>query len=247
MTTLAVPQITLSILTKSLLDNAPRRFPINRIFCVARNYRDHVIEMGNDPDREPPCFFMKPADAAVDTSFTTNSNGNVIIPYAPMTKSLHYEAELVVAIGKEGIRIQEENANEHIFGYCVGCDLTRRDLQSDAKKLGLPWTTAKAFDYSAPMGSIIPKHELTDNQILPSNAKIALSVNGEIRQDSTIDKMIWNIPELISNLSRYFRLKPGDLIMTGTPAGVGTVNVGDTVDITCGGLPRCTFTLGEPE
>lgn len=167
--------------------------------------------------------------------------------YPPMTSSLHFEAELIIAIGKEGLRIKEENAIDHIFGYSVGCDLTRRDLQSEAKKLKRPWETAKAFDFSGPMGSIIPKDEVDIATIMPENARISLTVNGELKQDSSIDKMIWSVPEIIAHLSNYFRLKPGDLIMTGTPAGVDNVQVGDEVEVSCGGLPKCVFTIGKPE
>ena len=158
-----------------------------------------------------------------------------------MTSSLHYEAELVVAIGKGGFSIKVENAKKHIFGYAIGCDLTRRDLQAEAKKLKRPWATAKGFDYSAPIGAIVPvearkegEKELFSNSLLfpllKEDSSIRLLVNGEIRQNSTIDKMIWSIPEIISYLSNYFRLKPGDLIMTGTPAGVDELNVGDDVE-----------------
>lgn len=181
-----------------------------------------------------------------------------------MTKSLHYEAELIVAIGKGGIRIPEERARDHIFGYSIGCDLTRRDLQSEAKSLKRPWATAKGFDYSAPMGHIVPIVPIDSNDgnndkksnshsktisstIIQPDARISLSVNGKVRQDSTIDKMIWSIPEMISHLSTYFRLKPGDLIMTGTPSGVDDLCIGDYIEISCGDLPRCTFMIGEPE
>ncbi len=162
-----------------------------------------------------------------------------------MTSSLHYEAELVVAIGKGGSRIKEENAMNHIFGYAIGCDLTRRDLQAEAKTLKRPWATAKGFDNSAPIGNIITIEE--SSSMLTKDSKICLSVNGEMKQNSTIEKMIWSIPEMISYLSNYFQLKPGDLILTGTPAGVGALNVGDEVEVKCGALPTCQFTVGEKE
>mmetsp|Transcript_2192 Transcript_2192/g.2970 ORF Transcript_2192/g.2970 Transcript_2192/m.2970 type:complete len:257 (-) Transcript_2192:1891-2661(-) len=250
-----IPQKSLPIL------NQTKRFPVNRVYCIGRNYREHAIEMGHDPEREPPFFFQKPFDAVVDTTCACTSamstlqldsqNKKCIIPYPPMTKSLHYEGELIIAIGKEGINISEKDAKSHIFGYAIGCDLTRRDLQSQAKKLSRPWDISKGFDYSAPMSQIVSTQDNNNNQdenhLLPDNAKIQLSVNGQTKQNSTIDHMIWSIPEMISFLSQYFRLKPGDLIMTGTPAGVGELNVGDEVQIQCGNLPICEFQIGEPE
>ena len=165
-----------------------------------------------------------------------------------MTSSLHYEGELVVAIGKEGFCIKEENAFDHIFGYAVGCDLTRRDLQAEAKKMGRPWDTAKGFDFSAPIGAIVPKDESESEGLLsPSTSSITLKVNGGICQDSSLDHMIWSVPEIISHLSSYFRLRAGDLIMTGTPEGVGALDIGDSVTISCGSLPPCDFVIGEAE
>lgn len=163
-----------------------------------------------------------------------------------MTSSLHYEAELVVAIGKGGLRINKQEALDHIFGYAIGCDLTRRDLQSEAKKMGRPWATAKGFDLSAPISAIVPKGEVS---LYPSSSEITISlrVNGELRQNSTLDKMIWSIPEMISSISQYFKLKPGDIIMTGTPAGVDELNIGDEVVVRCGDLPSCEFRVGERE
>ena len=215
-------------------------FPIRRIYNVGRNYREHAIEMGHNPDREPPFFFTKPADAVVicDASDTETS-----VPYPPMTNSLHYEGELIVAIAKDGLRIPVDRAMEHVYGYAVGCDLTRRDLQAQAKKSGRPWDSAKGFDYSCPMSPIIPKEDID----LDEKTSIELQVNGDLRQQSTIDKMIYSVPEIISNLSQLFRLRQGDLILTGTPAGVGGVNVGDRVSITCGGLLPCNFVMGDPE
>ncbi len=264
---ITVPQISIPVLTKT---SSSLRFPVNRIYCIGRNYREHAIEMGHNPDREPPFFFQKPTDAIVDTSATVaksaaaapSAPSALVVPYPPMTSSLHYEAELVLAIGRGGLRISEEDALDHVYGYAVGCDLTRRDLQSEAKKMSRPWATAKGFDNSAPIGPIVPivlnddsdKNTNTNvnknantSTILPPDSRISLSVNGEIRQDSTIDKMIWSIPETISYLSNYFKLKPGDLIMTGTPVGVDKLNVGDYVEISCGELPKCCFSVGEPE
>lgn len=176
--------------------------------------------------------------STVDTLTSSNKH----MQYPPMTSSVHHEAELVVALGKGGLRIKTEDALEHVFGYAIGADLTRRDLQSEAKKLGRPWDIAKGFDYSAPVGSIVEGAD-----ILRPNAPISLEVNGEIRQNSTIDKMIWNIPEMISILSKYFRLKPGDLIFTGTPAGVSSIERGDQIRIQCGDLPSCDFIVGDEE
>jgi len=163
-----------------------------------------------------------------------------------MTSSLHHEAELVVAIGKQGLRIKEEDAFDHVFGYAVGCDLTRRDLQAEAKKMGRPWATAKGFDFSAPIGAIVPKEEEGFEDLL-SSSSIDLRVNGDVRQDSVLDNMIWSLPEMIAHLSTYFRLMPGDLVMTGTPSGVSALNIGDHVAISCGKLPPCEFTVGEAE
>lgn len=161
-----------------------------------------------------------------------------------MTSSLHHEGELVVAIGKGGLRIQEKDALEHVLGYAVGCDLTRRDLQTEAKKLNRPWSAAKGFDFSAPCGPILPKElvKFTANGTL-----LSLQVNGNVRQASLIDNMIWKVPELISHLSKFFRLKYGDLIFTGTPSGVAPLNKGDNVRILCGELPPCEFSIGPPE
>ena len=240
-----VKQATLPILSRS--GNGAGRFPINRIFCVGRNYREHALEMGGDPDREPPFFFTKPADAIVDACAATigesPASSKCAVPYPPMTTSLHFEGELVVAIGKGGLRIPESEAERHIFGYAVGCDLTRRDLQAEAKKKGRPWDAAKGFDYSGPCSSIVPKEE---TKMSPSTI-LKLTVNGELRQETTLDKMVWNIPETISFLSTLYRLKPGDLIFTGTPAGVGEAKQNDVISVTCGDLPPCNFVIGPPE
>ena len=172
----------------------------------------------------------------VDTQAETPS----IVPYPTMTNNLHFEAELVVAIGKGGLRIKAEEALDHVYGYGIGCDLTRRDLQSESKKMGRPWATAKGFDHSAPMSPIVPKGEVQ----VSGTDRIALEVNGVIRQDSTLGHMTWNVSDMISHLSNYFFLKPGDLIMTGTPAGVDKLTVGDNVIISCGELPKCEFQIG---
>jgi fumarylpyruvate hydrolase len=237
-----LPRPTVPILTRTS-DKAwvvsSTEFNIRRIFCVGRNYREHALEMGANPDREVPFFFMKPADAAVVCSNATTS-----VPYPPMTSSLHHEGELIVAIGKDGLRISVEDAMDHVYGYALGCDLTRRDLQSEAKKSGRPWDAAKGFDASCPMSPIIPKGELG---ALKEESELLLKVNGTIRQQSPIGNMIYSIPEIIHHVSQLFCLRAGDLILTGTPAGVSDLNVGDQVSISCGDLMPCEFVVGEAE
>ena len=190
-------------------------FPVGRIFCIGRNYAEHAREMGHDPDREPPFFFMKPA-----TSVSLSGE----FPYPPGTSDVHHEMEMIVALAKGGRDIAEADALAHVFGYGVGLDMTRRDLQGEAKKLGRPWEIGKAFDYAAPCSGL---RAVSDMGHPVAKARLTLDVNGERRQDSTIDKMIWNVPETISYISRYFELLPGDLIMTGTPEGVAAVVKGD--------------------
>ena len=193
------------------------RFPIRRIFCVGRNYEAHAREMGKDPTRDPPFFFMKPADAAVDTGSK--------IAYPPETKNFQHEIELVVAIGAGGACIAESEALKHVWGYGVGIDLTRRDLQQEAKDTGRPWDWAKGFDHSAP---IAPLHPATLAGH-PAKGRIWLAVNGKVRQDQDIGDLIWSVPEIIAFASRSMKLQPGDLIMTGTPSGVGAMVRGDKV------------------
>jgi len=200
------------------------RFPVRRIFCVGRNYAAHAREMGADPNREPPFFFTKPADAVVDN--------NVSIPYPPQTKNLHYEAELVVAIGKHGCDITEADSLSHVWGYAIGNDLTRRDLQQQAREKGRPWDIGKAFDRSAIIG---PVHPISTTGHL-IQGKISLSVNGKIKQDADIADLIWSVSEIISILSHSIELHPGDLIMTGTPAGVGPLVDGDKCTVSIKGL-----------
>ena len=190
-------------------------FPVRRIYCVGRNYAAHAREMGFDPDREPPFFFTKPADAIVP-------DGSVL-DYPMATENLHHEIELVVAIGAGGANIAEEMALEHVYGYAVGLDMTRRDRQIAAREKGRPWCVGKAFDHSAPISEIRPAAEIGH----PSNARIWLDVNGETRQDSNLTHLIWNVPETIAYLSGLFQLEPGDLIYSGTPEGVGAVGSGD--------------------
>jgi fumarylpyruvate hydrolase len=192
-------------------------FPVRRIFCVGRNYAEHAIEMGSDPTREPPFYFTKPADSLVVN--------DADMPYPPATKQLHHEMELVVAIGSAGANISEADALGHVWGYCAGLDMTRRDLQNEAKKTGRPWDMGKGFDHSAPMGALVPARGVD-----PSRGKIELRVNGEVRQTSDLSKLIWSVPEVISNLSHLVRLAPGDLIMTGTPENVAAVQRGDLLE-----------------
>lgn len=193
------------------------RFPVHRIYCVGRNYAEHAREMGFS-DREPPFFFAKPADAVV--------TDGADVPYPPRTANLHHEIELVLAIGKGGANIAVEQALDHIFGYAVGNDLTRRDLQAQAREAGKPWDTAKGFDASAPISAIHPASVIGH----PAKGAIWLKVNGEARQSGDIADLIWSVPEIVAELSTLFRLAPGDLIFTGTPAGVGALKPGDLVE-----------------
>lgn len=205
---------------RSAVDIAGRdeTFPVHRIYCVGQNYAKHSREMGGDPDREPPFFFSKPADAIVQ-------NGGDV-PYPSATVNLHHEIELVVALGKGGLNVPVEEAADLIFGYAVGNDLTRRDLQADARHAGRPWDTAKGFDHSAPITAIHPK---TDVGALTRGA-IWLKVNDSLHQEGDLSELIWSVPEIIAQLSTLFTLQPGDLIFTGTPAGVGPLRPGDRVE-----------------
>jgi fumarylpyruvate hydrolase len=200
------------------------RYPVRRIYCVGRNYAEHAREMGHDPDRELPFFFQKNPDNLV--------LDNKDFPYPTMTSNLHHEIELVVAIGQGGRDIQAANALAHVYGYALGIDLTRRDLQNEAKKTGRPWEIGKAFEHSAPMTDITPA---TKSGHLSKGA-IWLKVNGEVRQQSDLTQLIWNIPEIIAHLSAIFELRAGDLIMTGTPAGVAAVKPGDVMEGFCEGV-----------
>ena len=193
-------------------------FPVRRIWCVGRNYAAHAREMGSDPDRDPPFFFAKPTDAIVQ-------NGDPI-PYPAGTKNLHHEIELVVAIGKAGSRIPVDQALDHVYGYAVGLDMTRRDLQNAAKDSGRPWEMGKSYDFSAPCSAIQPAARIGH----PDKGAIWLKVNGTIRQSSDISNLIWNVSETISHLSQLIDLRPGDLIYTGTPEGVAPVVAGDVME-----------------
>ncbi len=193
-------------------------FPVRRIFCVGQNYAAHAREMGTDPTRTEPCFFTKPGDAVVA--------GGGDAPYPPMTGNLHYEIEMVVAMGGGGADIPASEALGHVFGYAAGIDLTRRDLQAAAKKAGQPWDMAKGFDHSAPVGAIAPASAIGH----PAAGGIRLAVNGAARQNSDLSDMIWSVGEIIARLSRFVELRAGDLIFTGTPEGVGPVRPGDRLE-----------------
>jgi len=205
-------------------------FPVHRIYCVGQNYQDHAVEMGAS-GREPPFFFAKPADAVcLDAT----------VPFPSATENLHHEVELVIALGSGGSDIAAEAALDCVYGYAVGVDLTRRDLQAAAKKQGRAWTTAKGFDRSAPLSAICPVARCGH----PENAAIRLAVNGEERQSGDTAQMIWKIPEILSELSRYFELKAGDLVFSGTPAGVGPLQPGDQVACSIDGVGELAFELG---
>jgi len=214
-------------MTKFVIDPAPQvclpirgsneSFPVRRIYCIGRNYADHAIEMGHDPNKEPPFFFQKNAQN-VDTSGT--------FPYPPQTSDVHHEMELVVALKSGGADILLENALEHVYGYGLGLDMTRRDLQGEAKKLGRPWEVGKSFEKSAPMSELVPASETGHLD----QGRICLKVNGEIKQDGDLNQMIWKVPEMIAYLSRFYDIAGGDLIMSGTPAGVGPIQRGDKME-----------------
>ena len=190
-------------------------FPVHRVYCVGRNYAEHAIEMGHDPDREPPFFFQKNPDTLIPSGSE--------FPYPSKTEDVHHEIELVVAIGKGGADIPVERALDHVYGYAVGLDMTRRDLQSEAKKLGRPWEVGKAFEASAPCSAIVPASRIGH----PDSGAVWLEVNGVTKQSGDLNQLIWKVPEMISYLSGLFTLQPGDLIYSGTPAGVAAVKRGD--------------------
>ena len=210
-------------------------FPVGRIICIGRNYEAHAREMGKDPNREAPFFFAKWADTLVPNGAT--------IPYPPETANYHFEAELVIAIGKSGTAVSEQDALDLVFGYAVGLDMTRRDLQLEARDKGRPWEVGKNFAFSAPMAAIRP----VANGGHMTKAPIQLRVNGELKQDADIADLIWDCAETIAYVSRFERLLPGDLIFTGTPAGVGAVVPGDVIDVTIEGLEALHVTIGDKE
>ena len=209
-------------------------FPVRRVYCVGRNYADHAAEMGADT-REPPFFFSKPADALVPGGVAT-----VDVLYPPQTAKLQHEVELVVAIGRGGANIPVAEALDCVFGYTVGFDLTRRDLQGAAKDKGHPWDMGKGFDQGGPVGALRPAAEIGH----PEKGAIWLKVNGEFRQQGDLAQMTWKVAEVIANLSTFVRLAPGDLIFTGTPAGVGPLTRGDTCKVEIDGLQSATVTIG---
>jgi len=208
-----------------------RLFPVRRIFCVGRNYADHAREMGADPDREQPFFFCKPADAVVGDGAT--------IHYPPQTKDLQHEVELVAAIAKGGANIARETALGHVFGYGVGIDLTRRDLQQEAKDKRRPWDWGKGFDHSAPLSALVPADRIGH----PAKGRIHLAVNGQVKQDGDLDQMIWPLPDVIAFISQSMQLEAGDLIYTGTPAGVGPVLPGDVLTAEVDGVAKLTVSI----
>jgi fumarylpyruvate hydrolase len=210
------------------------QFPVRRVFCIGRNYAAHAREMGRDPDREPPFFFTKWAETVVPSGTT--------IAYPPETADFHYEAELVVAIATPGRSIPASDALGHVYGYATGLDMTRRDLQAEAKDKGRPWDIAKNVEQSAPLGLLHPVAEVGH----PARGSIRLSVNGSVRQDGDLDEMIWSVPDVIAYISRFYRLEAGDLIYTGTPAGVGAVVAGDEIVVSIAGLSDCVVRLGPP-
>ena len=213
------------------IKDSDQLYPVNRIYCVGQNYGDHVREMGGDPKKNSPVFFSKPANAIVVN--------NKSVKYPTATDNFHYEVELVVALSSGGVNIPEELALNCVFGYAVGIDFTRRDLQNFAKKEGRPWDVAKGFDQSAPISSITVKSEITDL----SKVQISLSLNGEVRQNSKLDAMIWSVTEIISELSKFYVLQPGDLIFTGTPSGVAAVTPGDRLSAEISGIGNLDFEI----
>ncbi|HEY0200838.1 MAG TPA: fumarylacetoacetate hydrolase family protein [Burkholderiaceae bacterium] len=225
----AIPAVTPATLA---IQGQTARFPLRRVYCVGRNYAEHAREMGHDPDREPPFFFSKPADAVVPAAGT--------VPYPPQTSDLHHEIELIVAIGEGGANIPVEKALGHVWGYAVGVDFTRRDLQAVAKKAGRPWDLAKGFDASGPSTPLVQVSAVGH----PAKGRIWLSVNGEVKQQGDLADLIWPVADVIAYLSQSVRLEPGDLIFTGTPSGVGPAQIGDVVAGGVDGVAEFSFTLG---
>jgi fumarylpyruvate hydrolase len=222
-------------LPTAIVSKSGVRFPVGRIFCVGRNYAAHAREMGSDPNREPPFFFSKFPQALVP--------GGGTIPYPPKTTNFHYEAELVIAIGKEGAALDAKRALDIVYGYAVGLDMTRRDLQFEARDHGRPWDTGKNFAFAAPLGAIRP----VEGNGHVDHGAIRLTVNGEIKQQGDLTDLIWSCAEVIAHLSQLERLWPGDLIYTGTPSGVGPVKPGDVIEANIDGLDSLRVTIGERE
>lgn len=231
-TDLLHPQYVIDIGPRPSLPVAGRaeRFPVGRIYCVGRNYADHAREMGHDPDREPPFFFMKAADSIVQD--------NAVLAYPVGSRDVHHEIELVVAIGKGGRNISVDKALEHVWGYGIGLDMTRRDIQGEAKKMGRPWEMGKSFDESAPVSALRAASEIGH----PARGAITLRVNGVLRQQGDLAMQVWNVPEQIAYLSSLITLQPGDLIFSGTPAGVGPIQPGDKLEGHIDGVGDLTVT-----
>lgn len=218
-----------------VVQGSSARFPVRRIYCVGRNYADHAREMG-DTGRERPFFFAKPADAILNVAEGTEG----LLAYPSVTHNLHHEVELVAALGAGGHDLTVEQAAACIWGFAIGLDMTRRDLQAEAKKTGRPWETGKGFDHSAPIG---PLHSVKNTGLMTAGA-ITLSVNGQMRQSGDLSDMIWSVPEAIADLSTFFTLQPGDLLFTGTPAGVGAVVAGDHLEAAVQGLGSLRIRIG---
>ncbi|ASJ70797.1 fumarylacetoacetate hydrolase family protein [Granulosicoccus antarcticus] len=223
------------VITAPLQSSLPVRgsnktFPVRRVYCIGRNYAAHAIEMGHDPDREPPFFFQKNPD---------NLDTTGEFPYPVKSSDVHHEIELVVALKSGGTNISVENALEHVYGYATSLDMTRRDLQGEAKKAQRPWEIGKSFERSAPCGPLIPAEEIGH----PDKGRVELKVNGEVRQEGDLDQMIWKVPEMIAYLSDYYELAAGDVIMSGTPSGVGAINKGDVMECSIEGVGDLTVTV----
>ena len=223
----SVPQLSVPTIA---ITGSEQRFPVRRIYCVGRNYADHVREMGNDPRRDLPFFFSKPPDAVVGSAR--------VLPYPPRTADLHHEVELVVALRRGGVNVGIADVAPMIFGHAVGIDLTRRDLQAEAKKSGRPWDMAKGFDNSAPIGPLALG-------MPPAAGAISLSIDGQVRQSGDLKEMIWSVAEIIAALSTYVEVAPGDLIFTGTPAGVGPIKRGESVRGMIAGIEPIEITFQE--
>ncbi len=212
------------------VEGETEQFPVRRVYCVGRNYADHAIEMGHDPSREPPFFFQKNSD---------NLYHGDTFPYPPVSSDVHFEVELVMALSGGGADIPVEEALSKVYGYGIGIDFTRRDVQDKAKKMSRPWESAKAFEHSAPVSALVPAAKIGH----PQEGAIWLEVNGERKQSGNLNQMIWKLPEIIAELSKLFVLAPGDVIMTGTPAGVGPIVKGDTITCSAEGVGELTLTV----
>ncbi len=224
--------------TTLAIAGSAERFPVRRVYCVGRNYADHAREMGADPDREPPFYFTKPSDAVFTASEGYGSGPAHRVPYPPQTQNLHHEIELVVALGAGGADLDTDNALQHVWGYGVGVDLTRRDLQDVAKQARRPWDLAKGFDASGPVSELVPAESVD-----PTRGRIWLSVDDDLRQEGDLADQIWPVADVIAHLSTSVTLRPGDLIMTGTPAGVGAIARGQQVRGGIDGVGEISFVV----